>query len=229
LTPALADLTWTQIEAEVCHQAVLAVPLGSTEQHGPHLPLSVDADVALALCRGLARARSKVWFAPLLPYGSSGEHADFPGTLSIGQDALEGLLVELGRSATATFARIVFVSGHGGNAAPLERAVARLRTEQRDVRAFSPCWVGDPHAGRTETSLALALDPGRVRMEAAAVGNTADLAELMPALRTHGIRAVSPSGVLGDPREASVEQGHQLLDTLVGDLVAAVNAWWGPA
>jgi mycofactocin precursor peptide peptidase len=67
-----------------------------------------------------------------------------------------------------------------------------------------------------------------VQMGLAEVGNTDDLAVLMPALRTHGVRPLSPSGVLGDPREASAEQGHELLAALIGDLVAAVRAWWGP-
>jgi creatinine amidohydrolase len=223
----LADLTWPAVEAELGPDLVLAVPVGSTEQHGRHLPLSMDSDLALSLCRGLAQRRRGVLVAPLLPYGSSGEHADFPGTLSIGQEALESVLVELGRCAAATFRRIAFVSGHGGNAEPLRRAVDRLRDEGRDARAFQPSWVGDAHAGRTETSLALALDPRRVRLREAVPGNTRPLADLLPVLRSAGVRAVAPSGVLGDPGGADAAEGAALLERLVDDLVNAVNAWWG--
>ena len=116
---------------------VLAVPLGSTEQHGPHLPLSTDTDVALALAQRLAEARDDVLVAPPLAYGASGEHDGFTGTLSIGQEALELTLVELGRSADA-FAGVLFLSAHGGNAAPLRRAVTRLRSEGRNVRSWTP-------------------------------------------------------------------------------------------
>jgi creatinine amidohydrolase len=224
MTPALADLTWPQVGQRT--GALLVVPLGATEQHGPHLPLSVDTDVAVALGRGLAARRADVLLAPALPYGSSGEHAGFPGTLSIGQEALELVVVELARSATDTCARVLFVSGHGGNAEPLGRAVARLRSEGRDVRAFAPQWDGDAHAGRAETGLALALDPGRVQLELAVAGDTRPLAAVLPELRTGGVRAVSPSGVLGDPTGADADEGKALLEQLIEDLTDAVRRWW---
>ena len=96
----LSDLSWPQVRERAAAGAVLVIPLGATEQHGPHLPLSTDTDIAVALCRGLAAARPSVLVAPPLPYGASGEHAGFAGTLSIGQDAAETVVVELGRSAT---------------------------------------------------------------------------------------------------------------------------------
>jgi creatinine amidohydrolase len=164
--------------------------------------------------------------APALPYGSSGEHAGFPGTLSIGQQALELVLVEVARSATETVNRVLFVSGHGGNAEPVARAVTRLRGDGRDVRAFAPRWSGDAHAGRVETGLALALDPTRVRLDLAMAGDTRPLAALLPELRAGGVRAVSPSGVLGDPTGADADEGKALLEQLVEDLTDAVARWW---
>ncbi|HEY3718140.1 MAG TPA: mycofactocin biosynthesis peptidyl-dipeptidase MftE [Jatrophihabitantaceae bacterium] len=223
----LADHAWPEVDAA----AVLAVPVGSTEQHGPHLPLSTDTDVAVALGARLATARSDVLVAPPIAYGSSGEHDGFPGTLSIGQDALERLLVELGRSATLTFRRVLFVSTHGGNASPVRRAEARLRAESRDVLAWMPsrygngAGAGDAHAGRTETSLQLALDPRRVRLDRAAPGDTRPITELLPKLRALSVKAVSPNGVLGDPAGASADEGAALLDALLADLVASVQAW----
>lgn len=203
--------------------AVLAVPIGSTEQHGPHLPLCTDTSVASALCARLAEARDVV-VAPALPYGSSGEHEGFPGTLSIGQDALELVLLELCRSATLTFSRVLLVSGHGGNAVPLARAVERLRFEGRDVLAWSPSWSGDAHAGRTETSLALALGLP-VDVGAAEPGDVRPLRETLPLLMAGGVRAVSANGVLGDPRGASAAEGEALLRSLTEDLVGFADRW----
>ena len=221
----LGDLTWTELGRRP--DLVLAVPVGSTEQHGPHLPLSTDTDVAVALAGALAERREDVLVGPPVAYASSGEHRDFPGTLSIGARATELLLVELGRSAAATARRLLLVSAHGGNAEPVARAVRRLRGEGRDVLAWSPRWHGDAHAGRTETSVQLALDPGRVRSGMAAAGNVRELAALMPVLRREGVRAVSPNGVLGDPTGASAQEGARLIAAATDDLCAAVAAWVG--
>lgn len=222
--PQLADLTWPEIGERAAAGALLSVPVGATEQHGPHLPLSTDTDVAVALCERLAAARGDVLIAPPVAYGSSGEHAGFAGTLSIGQAAVELLLIELGRSASETFEQVVFVSAHGGNAEPVTRAAAQLRAESRDVRVFMPSWDGEAHAGRVETSMLLAL-ARRVRMDRAVPGDTRPLEEIWPLLRSGGVRAVSPNGVLGDPTGASADEGHELLNRLAARLVDEVAAW----
>ena len=217
-------LVWPDLAGRA-QRSILVVPLGSTEQHGPHLPLGTDSAIAAALAGRLAAARPDVVVAPALPYGSAGEHAAFPGTLSIGAAALELVVVELVRSADA-FAGVVLVSGHGGNAAPLAAAVATLTADGRDVLAWSPRLPGaDAHAGRTETSLMLALAPGEVRVAAATAGDTRPLAAVIGELRQGGVAAVSPNGVLGDPTGASAAEGAGLLDSLTADLVAAVDAW----
>lgn len=221
----LADLSSPDVAAQAASGAILAVPLGATEQHGPHLPLSTDTDIATALCDRLAAERPDVLVAPALPYGSSGEHAGFAGTLSIGQAATELLLVELGRSACETFRRLLFVSAHGGNAASVTRAVATLRTESRDVSVFEPRWQGDPHAGRPETALQLALRPAKVHMQKAIPGDNRPLTELLPALRKGGVRAVTDTGILGDPTGATADEGRNLLDDLTAQLRAHVRDW----
>jgi mycofactocin system creatininase family protein len=221
----LADLTWPEAARLGAAGALLAVPVGSTEQHGPHLPLSTDTDIAAGLCARLAQDCRDVVVAPPVAYGSSGEHQDFAGTLSIGQEALELLLVELCRSATLTFSRVLLVSTHGGNAAVVRRAERRLRAESREVLAWLPHWHGDAHAGRTETSLQLALAPDRVRLDRAEPGNRRPIAELMPLLRASSVRAVSPNGVLGDPAGASAAEGAAVLAALLADLLGTVRAW----
>ena len=228
MSVALAQLTWPEA-ASAPAGTLLAVPVGATEQHGPHLPLCTDTAIALALAHGLSRLRPEVMIAPCVPYGSSGEHARFAGTLSIGQAATELLLVELCRSATLTFPRVLLICAHGGNAAPLTRAVRTLREDGRDVVAFSPHWPYDAHAGRAETALMLALAPEQVRLERARAGATEPLRELMPALVADGVRAVSVNGVLGDPAGATAQEGQAMLDSAIEQLVARVAGWESPA
>lgn len=224
-TASLERATWPGVD-ERRHEGAttLLVPLGATEQHGPHLPLGTDTHLAGVLARVAASRVAGAFVAPTLPYGSSGEHQDFPGTLSIGAEATELVLVELGRSAGETLDRLLFVNGHGGNSVPLAGAVRRLRDEGRSVGAWSPRWEGDAHAGRVETSLMLALSPRQVHPERATVGNAKPLAELIERLRDDGVRAVSPNGVLGDPAGASAAEGDRLLAAAVDDLCAALES-----
>lgn len=195
----------------------LVIPLGATEQHGPHLPLETDTVIAGGIALALAAVRADVIVAPSLAYGSSGEHAGFPGTLSIGQAALEEVVVELVRSAE-NFRDVTLLAWHGGNAEPLTRAIARLRRERRRVKRWEPrVEGGDAHAGWVETSLMLVLAPELVR-EARPVGVTAPLEQLLPRLRQDGVKAVAENGVLGDARSASDHAGRGLLAQLVADL-----------
>ena len=212
-------MTWPDADAG----PILAVPVGSCEQHGPHLPLGTDTFIAVALCERLAARRPDVVVAPAVAISASGEHAGFPGTLSLGTEATATLLVELARSADWA-AEIMLVNGHGGNQAAVTRAVATLRGEGRHVRAWWPSIPdGDAHAGRTETSLMLAIRPDLVRTERCAAGNIRPLAAIAEQLRAHGVQALSPNGVLGDPSAATLDEGIRLLDMLADDLVASVS------
>jgi mycofactocin system creatininase family protein len=223
----LADLTWGAAQEMVTRSALLLVPLGSTEQHGPHLPLSTDTDIATAIAERASRRLTRALVAPAIAYGSSGEHDGFPGTLSIGQRAIELVVIELVRSASARFGYTVLVSAHGGNHEPVGRACRRLRSEGHEVLLFCPRWKGDAHAGRIETSVMLALDPARVALGRAAAGNATPLGSLIAALRSGGVRSVSPNGVLGDPAHASAEEGERLLETSADDLCRRVTEWLG--
>jgi mycofactocin precursor peptide peptidase len=225
----LAAATSPEVEGHLAGgPTTLLVPLGATEQHGPHLPIGTDATIAVALAEGAAAGSPDAVVAPALPYGSSGEHQGFAGTLSIGAAATELVLVELARSATETFERVLFVNAHGGNAAALGAAVRRLREESRDVRAWTPRFGGDAHGGRTETSLMLALGAG-VREGLGEPGNTAALVDLIDDLRARGVGAVSPNGVLGDPTGATAAEGHALLAAAIRDLRETLAAWPAPA
>src|SRR5262249_31065278 len=150
----LAELKWVQVDR--MPRRVLLVPVGSVEQHGPHLPLDTDTRIAVAVASGAAALREDVVVAPAIAFGSSGEHAGFAGTLSIGAQALSQVLIELGRDAARDWDALLFVNGHGGNASAVSAAVARLVAEGKRCAAF-PVSVssGDAHAGVTETSLLL--------------------------------------------------------------------------
>jgi len=207
---------------------LLAIPVGSFEQHGPHLPLDTDTRIATALANGVADAfdAGDIAVGPAITISSSGEHAGFPGTLSIGRYVMERTVIELCRSADWA-AGVVLVNGHGGNAMPVQRAVRQVQSEGRRVMSWWPRITdGDAHAGITETSLMLAIAPELVRADDAVAGRTEPIGELSDELRAGGVRAVSPNGVLGDPSGASATHGRVLLTKLTIDLVAAVDEWW---
>ncbi len=213
----LASMTWDDVPP----RPLVLVPIGSTEQHGPHLPFETDTLIATAAAERIADQLSSsgvdVVLAPAIAYGSSGEHQEFPGTISIGHDALRIQVVELVRSLSTWAGRIVFVNGHGGNITALSSAVAQMRQEQHHV-AWHACIFesgGDAHAGSIETSIMLHLAPDKVRMDKAAAGQTAPLEQILPLIMSQGVRAASPTGVLGDPTGASADVGRQMMEQLV--------------
>ncbi|MEU4650323.1 mycofactocin biosynthesis peptidyl-dipeptidase MftE [Nocardia fluminea] len=225
----LADLSWTDARDLALSGAMLAIPLGATEQHGPHLPLTTDTDVAVALCDELAETRFDVVVAPAVSYGSSGSHAGFAGTLTISEEAIELLVTELGRSACRTFAHVLFVSAHGGNVAPIARAVRKLRAESWDARAFTPRRVDDDsHAGHTETALMLAIRPLSVRMHRAVGVSAEPVRQTSHELRcASDVSTLSETGIVGDPVGATGLHGGLLLDCLVTELTMDVAKWRG--
>lgn len=233
----LGDTTWPDVQRAVTDgrdvpagkapSPILLVPVGSTEQHGPHLPIGTDTLIAEEIAQRAVHLTEGLMVGPTLGVTASGEHAGFPGTLSIGSEAMELVVLELGRSADWA-AGVVFVNGHGGNHDAMTRAVERLRDEGRAALAWFPRWPhradggpADLHAGRIETSLMLAIDPGLVRLELARPGTDASIEDL----RTQGVRAVSPTGVIGDPSGASGGEGERFVARFVADLVQHIERW----
>ncbi len=216
----LADATWQEAQ----HANLVLIPVGSVEQHGPHLPLDTDSVIAEAVTRRVVTRVPGAWLAPALTYGASGEHQSFPGTTSIGTEALHRMLVELVRSIRTWASRVVFVNAHGGNVAGLSSAVDQLVAEGHEV-AWVPCATEelDLHAGFAETSLMLYLRPESVRLDRAEAGCTAPLPQILPAMLTGGVAAVSGNGVLGDPAGASAEEGALLFDAIVEGVHARLS------
>lgn len=222
----LAERSWEMVGQ---HPLVL-IPTGSTEQHGPHLPLETDSVIAAAVAEGVAQRlkasslATNVVIAPTIRFGASGEHQGFAGTTSIGQDVLQSFVIEVVRSMSLWAGRIIFVNAHGGNVRALELAVSHMIAENHDV-AWVPCSTvgGDSHAGRTETSLMLHIAPTSVDLGRAVVGNTEPLRTILPALADNGVKALSASGILGDPTGASAAEGSALLDTMITDVAERIS------
>lgn len=232
MTALLVGRAWPDVDVG----SLVIVPVGSTEQHGPHLPFDTDSAIADAVARRAAESVALVHpdrpilVAPVLAYGASGEHQDFQGTCSIGTDALQRMTVELVRSVMTWAARVLLVNGHGGNLDALRAAVSQLRGERHPV-AWVPCMAphqgasGDAHAGFTETSLMLYLRPEGVRLDRAAPGNATPVARLLPQLMRGGVAAVSANGVLGDPTGATAAEGVRLLEAMAADVAGGIVLW----
>jgi len=235
----LGEATWNEVDVATRSMAdedgtlapIILIPVGSTEQHGPHLPLNTDTLVAEEIAGRTLHRTTGLMLGPTISVTASGEHAGFAGTLSIGTEVMTQVAIELGRSADWA-AGVVFVNGHGGNHEALTAAVELLTSEGRSVTSWWPKWrrrtdggPPDLHAGRIETSLMLAIDPGLVRFELSESGPEVPLDELLPALRSGGVRGVSPNGVLGDPDGASGAEGERFVNDFVDDLVMTIESW----
>nr|WP_232523060.1 MULTISPECIES: mycofactocin biosynthesis peptidyl-dipeptidase MftE [unclassified Nocardioides] len=201
---------------ETAGAGLVLVPVGSVEQHGPHLPLDTDTVIAVAVAEGVAAELPGTWVAPPISYGSSGEHQSFPGTASVGTEALTHVAVELVRSLRTWASRVVLVNAHGGNLAALNAS---------DEIEWVPCATEevDLHAGFTETSLMLHLRPESVRLDRAEAGNPQPLSEILPAMMAGGVAAVSANGVLGDPAGATAAEGERVLKAMVADVLGRLS------
>ena len=235
----LAEMAWPEVARAVAGGATtLILPLGATEQHGPHLPLGTDTFRAGALAERLVAQLPEALVAPALPVGCSDEHAGFAGLLSLDHATLANVIVNYAhRVAAWGIQRLVLLSAHGGNGQALTLAAARLAEELPALRVWIPgatitlspgvlavaqadgiseVAVG-LHAGEGETSEMLHLHPDLVRMERAAPGYLGSPDEVVPRLMQSGLRAVAASGVLGDPGWARGARGQRYLEAEVAE------------
>lgn len=235
----LADHTTTTARDELESVEVAVLPVGSTEQHGPALPLGTDFLVAEAFADTVAD-REDVAVLPTLPVGVSEHHRQFHGTLWASPETFERYVAETVESiASHGVHKVAIVNGHGGNVDALARAARRLRG---DGTAFAPTWnwwesvpeLSDDlfeteggHAGPAETSLLLALADTLVREDA-----IEDAGEGVPeswGSRVHGASVgfdtidFTPTGAVGDPTEGSKEAGEELFEAAEAELHALVD------
>lgn len=232
---ALASIT-TEEAAEIWSQVRAAiVAIGSLEQHGPNLGMSVDTAIADALAHRLAeRFYPKLALLPAVPYGISFHHMAFTGSITLRAETLDAIVTDLLRSLAHHGVRtLIVVNGHGGNTAPLATIFGRLRFE--GFRVASLAWfglAGDEaarvarsslygHACEVETSVALALTPGLVRHASLAAGRVvkqlpfrnADIRGAARAEASYRFEELTENGALGDARLATVEDGNRIAAT----------------
>jgi creatinine amidohydrolase len=246
-----AYLTWQMIaDLPDKENVVIAQPIGAIEQHGPHLPLAVDAAIAAAvLGKALANLPETIpaYGLPPLYYGKSNEHWHFPGTITLSAQTLRQVLMESAESLyRAGFRKLLWINAHGGQPQVLDMAARDLHQQYPDLLVFPHfVWnVPNPaaemltekelelgiHAGDAETSLMMALLPEQVRDELA-------VCEYPQGLPTDGLlsmegalpfawvtRDLTRSGVLGDATAASRAKGDRLLAALTEGWVAVITA-----
>lgn len=229
-------------------QAVVLLPVGATEQHGPHLPLFTDTTIAWEILgRALQRLPASLPAVALPPVwcGKSNEHLRFPGTISLRAETLTAVLWDIGESLYRSgFRKLVFVNGHGGQPQVLEIVARDLREQFPDFALFPASVWSVPnrvaefldereralgmHAGQVETSLMLALDASHVSFERALCEYPP---EAEPLLTPEGqlryawlAHDLSRSGVMGDATRADRDQGEAILASLVDGWVEAIGA-----
>lgn len=235
----LAEIGWPDVAAYLESDDRIILPVGSTEQHGRHLPLGTDAMLPTALAYRLAE-RTGVLVAPTLPYGMSLHHLGFPGSLSLRPETLAHVLEDILRSLDRHgFRRVFLLNGHGGNVASIRVALANVMGDLADLAVKLRHWwhepavdellkeaigeLGGSHASVGETAPVMALYSDLVRLERAQHSPDAGAIEV---LTEKVFRERFPHGVIGpDPRLASAELGERMLAVLT-DIYAVQLADW---
>ncbi|GAA2805657.1 creatininase family protein [Crossiella cryophila] len=226
-------LTAAELNALAAAGAVVLLPIGSTEQHGPHLPTGVDDFLATEVCARAVRelaGRAPVVLAPSIPFGLAEHHMAFGGTLTLSLPTLHALLRDLCKSLLrAGFRRILVVNGHGGNMTALHALVTELTAElparigltnyftlaREEIQDTLEAQPGLMHACEGETSMIMAAWPELVRAQhlPAAVGPpiTLPAESTAPAYFAVSFKDFTASGVAGDARGATPVKGERLL------------------
>jgi creatinine amidohydrolase/Fe(II)-dependent formamide hydrolase-like protein/7-cyano-7-deazaguanine synthase in queuosine biosynthesis len=243
-TYLLGELTWPLAKARFETTDTALLPVGAIEQHGPHLPLDTDAWDADYLCKEVAKRceEPRPLVLPLLPYGVSYHHADFPGTLSISPETLSRLVYEIGVSAARHgIVKLIIINGHGGNGPTLQYAAQMINrdthiftcvdsgdTSDADIAALTET-PNDVHAGEVETSTSLATRPELVDMTLAKRAVPRFSSQYLDFTSRNSIEwyahtgKLSKSGVLGDPTKATREKGEKYWQLMIDHLVRFVE------
>lgn len=245
----LSDLTWPDVKQLPFDELIVILTTGSFEQHGPHLPFTVDTDLVTAVASGVEQQLAgKVLLLPTLWPGMSTHHNAFPGTMDVPQLTYIQLIKELGLSIVRMGAKKIFIlNGHGGNDIPLRAALRELKTAAPDVRFVTASYWslasqtikevreselgGLGHACEMETSLMLHLHPDKVKMPLAKRdGPTytdpyrkADMQYGRPIAFVNDFHEVTKSGVVGHPDLASAEKGKRFYEGIVAAVAEFVK------
>jgi creatinine amidohydrolase len=243
-------LTWPEMNQAIAAQKLVLLPTGSTEQHGPHLPLDVDLFLCESVCLEVGRrAADRVLVLPPIAYGLNLHHIDFPGTIHIEPETFIAFCLNILKSvAYHGFEKILLVNGHGSNG-PLVDLVARKTVLATRSLCFATSYFAFlreafqsireseviAHADELETSLYLHLAPERVRMDRAVADNdragrfvSSDSTGSYPVRFNDYWGRWTETGVHGDPTKATAEKGRVLFEAAVEGLVQLVDelrAW----
>lgn len=234
----IGNETWRDLEEYFDEESIVMVPVGATEQHGPHLPLSTDALIAEAFAREAAD-RAGLACTPTIDIGVSSHHRQFHGTMWADARAFREYVESITRNLTGHgIDRVIYVNAHGGNVNHLREVGRRLR-EDRTVYAIEWMWndsipnlVEDlfehtgPHGGPKETALIQYLAEDLVcenRLAEARDGGVVDITTndtIVNGARTY-YDAIdnTENGVTGDQTDATAEKGAQLFDAATDQLV----------
>jgi len=233
--------TWEELPADLAACGYAAIlPIGATEQHGPHLGCGVDAVLADKLCAAVG-AKTRVPVLPLLAYGCSlGHSRRWPGTLALQPTTMIELVKQIGDWAYHSGVRRLFiVNGHVGNASPLRCALEMLRAEHDDmmvalfysgtlsarIRKAHFSDADDWHANDAETSLMLATAPDYVRASKIATSDDPD--RTTDCVFAHPVNRTSANGVTGNPSRATADKGRLWFQWMVEDLTALIRRGMG--
>lgn len=243
----LANLSWPEVDAMRDDVEVVLIPVGSNEQHGPNLAISMDIVGATEFCRRASQMMyPRALVAPSMPWGVSYHHMNFPGTITLTPDTFVQILVEVVASLQEHgFERFMIINGHGGNIAPLGNALVRINEELNPAFVASATYFSFAdkdinekfdvtgvigHACQMETSAAMYLAPHIVKTDALAAG---DMTEM-----THGFRQTmqkygvtvpwrfdeyTRNGALGDATTSSIEYGTAMMESALNNFVAFLD------
>lgn len=226
------QMTWEEVgELIASGMDAAMLPVGATEQHGPHMGCGMDAEIAFQLCRAVAQ-KTNVAMLPTLPYGCSLGHSQrWPGTLALQPKTLVDVVKQIGDWVYASgFRRLFIINTHVTNDAPLRCALEMLRAEYDDmmIALINSASIServkqrhfhdgeDWHANEAETSLMLALNPDMVIENR--ISDADDEDRTGDCVFAHPVNRTSSNGVTGKPSLASREKGEQLFDWMVEDL-----------
>jgi creatinine amidohydrolase len=240
----LEEMTWYEVEEAMADGVdTVVVAVGSTEAHGPHLPLGTDTLWARTLGEAVAKGLTRTLLAPVIPVGCTDPLMSFPGTISIRRDVLVGLIVDYCRSLRRHgFKNVVLVSSHDGDYGPMEEAAVELKALEPDLNVVAYSDLGElveviygtserrgvdataagAHAGEFETSLMLAAHPDVVRQDRLQTGALVDLHDV-PDVLAGDVRKVTGLGVIGDATQATREGGEAYLRRMTDAIVRYVR------
>jgi len=242
----MEEMNWPSIKRAIDSGfKTVLIPVGSIEQHGPHLPTFTDSLLAYDLCERLARKLGRTLVAPVIRPGCSEHHLAFPGTISVSPRTLQTLVdTYVGSLMRAGFKNYVLIPTHGGNFEPLRKGLPALKRKYRKAKIYGyfdlqrfvaamnevaaqygvPPEAAGAHSGFAETSCVLAVRSDLVDMSSAAPGYVGPFnKKISREIIKRGMTAFTKNGVLGDPRKSSSDAGEKIIQNLVNHIAATLT------